>query len=67
MDGSTQCHETQTGRKRKKGRSSKKEENFRYDLITNSLAWSLTFQKCSSNKIANFVFIVNNVFFFQSL
>ena len=53
--------------KEKKGKSSKKEENFRYDLITNLLAWSLTFQNKSSNKIANLLFIVNNVFFFQSL
>ena len=67
MGGSTQCRETQTGRERKKGRSSKKEENFRYDLITNLLTWSLTFQKCTSNKIANFVFIVNNVFFFSKV
>ena len=58
MGGSTQCRETQTGRERKKGRSSKKKENFRYDLITNLLAWSLTFQKCTSNKIANLVFIM---------
>ena len=43
MGGSTQCRETQTRRERKKGRSSKKEENFMYDLITNLLAWSLTF------------------------
>ena len=64
MGGTTQCRETQTGRERKKGKSSKKEENFRYDLITNLLAWSLTFQKCTSNKIANLVFMVNNVFFF---
>ena len=63
MGGSTQCPETQTGRERKKGRSSEREENFRYDQITNLLAWSLTFQKCTSNKIANLVFIVNNVFF----
>ena len=49
--------------KEKKGKSSKKEKNFRYDLITNLLAWSLTFQKCTSNKIANLVFIVNNDFF----
>ena len=64
MGGYTQCRETQTRRERNEGRSSKKEENFKYDLITNLLVWSLTFQKCTSNKIANLVFIVNNVFFF---
>ena len=67
MGGSTQCRETQTGRERKKERSSKKEKNFRYDLITNLLAWSLKFQKCTSNKIANLVFIANNVFFPKSI
>ena len=39
----------QDEKERSKGRSSNKEENFRYDLITNLLAWSLTFQKCTSN------------------
>ena len=63
MGGYTQCRETQTRQERNKGRSSKKEENFKYDLITNLLVWSLTFQKCTSNKVANLVFIVNNVFF----
>ena len=69
MGGDTLCRETQTRQERNKGRSSKKEENFKYDLIiiTNLLVWSLTFQKCTSNKVANLVFIVNNVFFFQSL
>ena len=69
MGGYTLCCETQTRQERNKGRSSKKEENFKYDLIiiTNLLVWSLTFQKCTSNKVANLVFIVNNVFFFQSL
>ena len=66
MGGYTLCRETQTRQERNKGRSSKKEENFKYDLIiiTNLLVWSLTFQKCTSNKVANLVFIVNNVFFF---
>ena len=67
MGGYTQCHETQTRQERNKGRSSKKEENFKYDLITNLLVWSLTFQKCTSNKVANLVFIVPNVFFSKSI